>query len=57
MCKISEEDYHKGVALSKKAMEALEKQLHRVPGIEKGAEDIRCFDACRVHIFCVSPKA
>lgn len=42
--KFVEKIYHKGVSLTKKAMDDLEKQLNRVPGVEKWAVDIYCFD-------------
>lgn len=35
--------YKKGVSLTKKAMDALEEQIYRVPGIEKWAVDINHF--------------
>ncbi len=35
--------YEKGVTLTKKAMDQLEKLLDRIPGIEKWAVDIPCY--------------
>lgn len=35
--------YEKGVTLTKKAMDQLEKLLNRIPGIEKWAVDIPCY--------------
>lgn len=35
--------YQKGVSLTKKTMDALERQIYRVPGIEKWAVDINHF--------------
>ena len=42
--KLVKKIYHKGVALTKKYMEALEKQVNRVPGVEKWGVDIHCFN-------------
>ncbi len=42
--KMIEKTYEKGVTLTKKAMDKIEKVLLRIPGIEKWAVDIHCFN-------------
>ena len=42
--KLVEGTYEKGVKLTKKAMEKLEEKIVRIPGIEKWAVEIPCYD-------------